>query len=158
METVDIIFLVIAIALVVVSTVRGLIGMLMAPVRIVAAFMIAANFGTLLTPWLTGYIPVFDGWLANILSYVLVFVIAFLLLWIIAAIIGRAINSIPVLGTVNKFLGLLLGLFLAFVLLSLVAGILKAIPGMEDTYAASVIVKFLGESTILQSCGCMSCG
>ncbi len=88
---------------------------------------------------------------SNILGYVGVFLIALVLLWIVAAIVDKLVEHLALINTANILLGGLLGLIVAFVILSAIASLMRFFLADSAIYTDSVIIKFFGESPILKT-------
>ncbi len=84
-----------------------------------------------------------------ILGYIVVFVAAFLALTIVYMLVKGFKDKIKILGLVDGILGGVLGFVLAWVCLLVVGSILKFFFAENSLYADSVLVKFFGESSLL---------
>ena len=89
--------------------------------------------------------------ISNVIGYVLVFVIAFVGLWIVASILDKIVDHFTILSTVNTILGAVLGLIIATVLLFAVGSLANFFFAKQDFYVNSVLLKFFGESSILET-------
>ena len=89
--------------------------------------------------------------ISNVIGYVLVFVVAFIGLWIVAAILDKIVDHISLLSTVNTVLGALIGVIIAAVLLFAVGSVAKFFFAEQDFYLNSVLLKFFGESSVLET-------
>lgn len=87
---------------------------------------------------------------SNIIGYLAVFLIALVGLWILAAVLTKLIEHIKLFNTINTVLGCIFGVLLASVILFIAASILKVFLAESAIYTKSVIVKFFGESPLLQ--------
>ncbi|MBE6634109.1 MAG: hypothetical protein E7620_07210 [Ruminococcaceae bacterium] len=86
-----------------------------------------------------------------ILGYVLVFVAAFLVLSIVYLIIKGIKDKIRLVGKLDSLLGALLGLALSWVVLLVAGSAMKYFFGDEAVYTESLLVKFFGESSLLET-------
>lgn len=86
-----------------------------------------------------------------ILGYVLVFIAAFLVLSIVYLIVKGIKNKIRLVGKVDSLLGAVLGLALSWVILLVAGSAMKYFFGDEAIYTESLIVKFFGESSLLET-------
>ncbi len=89
--------------------------------------------------------------ISTVIGYVLVFVLALIALWIAAGLLDKLVEHIPLLNTANVILGALLGVVLAFALLFAVGSVLRYFLAGTELYAKSIIMKFFGESSVLDS-------
>lgn len=87
---------------------------------------------------------------SNIIGYIVVFLIALIGLWIVASVLTKLIKHIKLFNTINTVLGCILGILIASVILFIIASILKYFFAESEIYTKSVIVKFFGESPLLQ--------
>ena len=87
---------------------------------------------------------------ANILGYVGVFVISVLGLWLLSKLLTGLMDKIRILGAANHILGAVWGILMAMPLLLVAASVIKLFFEEKPIYASSVIVKLLGESSILE--------
>ena len=85
-----------------------------------------------------------SGIVSAIVGYILVFVIALLLSFLISIFLGKLIHSLPLLNTVDRILGGLLGFLIAFSLLYLIGTMIRFFWGETDFYARSSIIRFFG--------------
>ena len=88
--------------------------------------------------------------ISNILGYIGVFVISLVLLWVAAIILTKLVERIAFLHRINTALGALLGLLIAVTLLFVAASVIKFVSAESSFYTQSVIVKFFGESALLE--------
>ncbi len=88
---------------------------------------------------------------SNIIGYVLVFVVALIALWLAAKILDKLIERITILNTVNKVLGCVLGILIAVSVLFVAASLMKFFFADSPIYAESAVVKFFGESPVLNA-------
>lgn len=89
--------------------------------------------------------------ISNVIGYVLVFLVALIGLWIIASILDKIVDHLLILSTVNKLLGGVLGAIIAAVILFVVGSVMKYFFAENDIYVNSVILKFFGESSLLET-------
>jgi len=85
-----------------------------------------------------------------IVGYVAVFLTTLILLWLVAILLTKTIEHIPLLGGLNSILGAVLGGVIAVTLLLIVASTVKALWGDTAFYTDSVILRFLGDSSLLE--------
>lgn len=88
--------------------------------------------------------------LSNILGYVAVFLASLILLWILVKLLDGIMEHIKLLGTINTVLGLVWGILLAGMLLLMAASVCKLFFADTPIYQNSVVVRFLGDSFLLQ--------
>ena len=88
--------------------------------------------------------------ISNILGYIGVFVISLVLLWVAAIVLTKLVERITFLHRINTALGALLGLLIAVTLLFVAASVIKFISAESEVYTGSVIVKFFGDSALLE--------
>ncbi len=152
---IDIICLVFALITVLVYTKRGLIKGVFHVAKTILAFVFAYLFGEKATEWLfedliSVSLPI-PSLLESVLGYVSVFLVSLLVLWLVAAILSKICERIPIIGAVNRLLGVLLGLLIAFMTLAAVASLVKLLFEDADFYAESVVLNFFGESGVLDT-------
>ena len=110
------------------------------------------------SPLVCGYFPL----VSPALIYPLIFLAAYLLIVLVGALINK-VFSLPGLRTVNRFLGFLLGLGSAYIILSFVAAFIGALPellGADNTLytvsqleSGTVIYGFFSDHGILSVLG-----
>ncbi len=87
--------------------------------------------------------------ICSVIGFILVFAVAFLVLtlayWLLKGLRGK----IPLVGTVDTILGALLGAIFALIVLLVISSVLKFFFGNDDFYTKSVLIKFFGNSSIL---------
>ncbi len=88
---------------------------------------------------------VLSGIVSSVVGYFLVFVAALLLLWLISFLVGKLIRHLPILNTIDRILGGLLGLLIAFCVLSLAGTLIRFFWEETDFYARSTVVRFFGD-------------
>lgn len=88
--------------------------------------------------------------ISNIIGYLGVFLISLVLLWVVAAVLTKLIEHIGILNTLNTVLGGVLGLLIALILLFVAASVIRFLFAESPFYTDSVIVKFFGESKLLE--------
>ena len=88
--------------------------------------------------------------ISNILGYIGVFVISLVLLWVAAIVLTKLVERITFLHRINTALGAVLGLLIAVTLLFVAASVIKFISAESELYTESVIVKFFGNSALLE--------
>ncbi len=89
--------------------------------------------------------------ISNVIGYVGVFLISIVLLSLAALLLTKLVEHISFLHTVNTVLGGVLGLLIALTVLFVAASAIKFVAGSSALYADSVIVKFFGDSKLLES-------
>lgn len=89
--------------------------------------------------------------LSNILGYVAVFVLSLIGLWFVVKIVDGLTKKIKLLDRINTLLGFLWGLVLALMLLLMAASIVKLFFGHAPIYLDSMVVRFFGDSFLLQA-------
>lgn len=151
---VDLILLIIFVTTVTVSTVRGFIRTIFDLLRLAAS--VAITFFA--SPFVRGYFPL----VSPILIYALVFLVSYILMILIAALFGK-IFRLPGLKEVNRFLGFLLGMGSAYIIMSFAAvliGVLPEVLGADNTLytvsqleSGTVIYKFFSDHGILSLLG-----
>ncbi len=138
----DLVFITIIFLLVVVSTIKGFINMLFGLGAPVVSFWIAAVFYGSLAQAFAVYIT--SQMTCIIISYILIFMVSFLILKIVQHIV-RSIFDNEILGSLNRVLGFVFGVFagLAFVIAVIV--VLLAVPdeGLNATLRQSAAYNFL---------------
>ena len=85
---------------------------------------------------------------SSAVGYLIVFLVALLVLFLVSLIIGALIKKLFLLRTVDCILGGVVGALLAWIILFVGASIVKFFWGSEDFYTQSVIVKFLGNTSL----------
>lgn len=88
--------------------------------------------------------------ISNILGYIGVFVISLVLLWVAAIVLTKLVERITFLHRINTALGAVLGLLIAVTLLFVAASVIKFVSAESELYTGSVIVKFFGDSALLE--------
>lgn len=89
--------------------------------------------------------------ISTVIGYVLVFVLAFIGLWIVASILDKIVDRFSILHLANAILGGVFGVLVAALLLFTVCSVIKFFFAESDFYTNSVLVKFFGESSILET-------
>ncbi len=90
------------------------------------------------------------SWLiSNIIGYLLTFVVSLIVLSLLAMLLNAVVDHIPLIGALNHVLGGLWGALLGLVLLFVAASIVKVFLSADD-YAASTVVRFFGDSAVLE--------
>ena len=89
--------------------------------------------------------------ISNILGYIGVFLIALLVLWFAVKLVNGLLDKITLLGAVNHVLGCVWGILLASLLLFMLSSAVKLFLGGTEWYQSTVIVKFFGDSALLQT-------
>lgn len=88
--------------------------------------------------------------LSNILGYVAVFLVSLILLWILVKVLDGLMEHIKLLGTINTILGFVWGVLLSAMLLLMAASVVKLFFADAPIYQNSVVVRFLGDSFLLE--------
>ncbi len=86
--------------------------------------------------------------ISMILGYFLVFVVAWIVLLILSKVIGGIIHKIPIVGTADHILGGVLGLLIAWIVMSLICSLMRFFFSTSDFYINSRILKFFAENPI----------
>lgn len=89
--------------------------------------------------------------LSNLLGYVAVFVLSLIGLWFVVKIVDGLAKKIKLLDRINTLLGFLWGLVLALMLLLMAASVVKLFFGHAPIYLNSFVVRFFGDSFLLQA-------
>lgn len=148
----DIVFVLVGLAIVILSANRGFFKTLMNSAKFFLAIGASFLFGNMLAPWISEKLPMLGGKvLPNVLSYVLVFVLSFVILTIITFLIGAAIERLYIIRKIDIVFGALFGVLWAGMLLLVAASIIKFIPATQQIYQNSTVIKFFGESTFLET-------
>ncbi len=92
-----------------------------------------------------------SGLISNILGYVLVFVLAFVGLTVVAWLLTALSERIQLLGTANHVLGGIWGALNALIILFMAASVIKLFFAQTDFYQQTVVVRFLGDSALLEA-------
>lgn len=93
--------------------------------------------------------PPASTFICNVLGYILVFVAALLLLAIVSAILRAIIKSVKPFRVIDSLLGAVLGVAVSAVLLFIAGSVIQSFFGSEAFYTESIVVKFFGESSVL---------
>lgn len=88
--------------------------------------------------------------ISNIVGYIAVFIVSFILLIVVAWLLTKVIDKIAFLGTANHILGGVWGALIALILLFIAASVIKVFLGGTAGYDQTVIVKFFGDSALLE--------
>ncbi|MDH3626915.1 MAG: CvpA family protein [Acidobacteriota bacterium] len=140
MNTIDIVLLGIACALVIVGMWKGLVRVLVGVAALVAAFALAARYHAPLAERLGG-VDLSDGWLP-ILAYLLIFVGVMLAGGLIAFLIRRVLKA-AMLGWLDRLAGGALGLLAAAVLAGvLVLPLVAYMPNSSGVLRGSVLAPY----------------
>ena len=86
-----------------------------------------------------------------VIGYLLVFVLAFLVLSLVYLIIKGLKSKLKLIGALDSLLGAVLGLVLSWVVLLVVGSVLKFFFADAPLYENSIVVKFFGESSLLDT-------
>lgn len=137
---VDVILLIIFIATVVVSTVRGFVGTVFDLLRLAAS--IAITFFA--SPVVCRYFPL----VSQALIYPVVFLAAYLLMILIGALLNK-VFGLPGLRVVNRFLGFVLGIGSAYIILSFTVAFIGALPDVLGADKTLYTVSQLENGTVI---------
>lgn len=99
-----------------------------------------------------------SGFVSNLLGYVLVFVVALIVLSIVAWLLTKITDKIGFLGTVNRILGGVWGALMGAIVLFMIASVIKLIGAGDPLYTDTVIVKFFGDSALLEAIKILNIG
>lgn len=99
-----------------------------------------------------------SGFFANVLGYVLVFVVALIVLSIAAWLLTKLTDKIGFLGTANRILGGVWGALMGAIVLFMIASVIKLIGAGDPLYTNTVIVKFFGDSALLEAIKILNIG
>lgn len=88
--------------------------------------------------------------ISNVLGYLLVFVLALVGLSVAAWLLSAVIERIAFLGLANRILGGVWGALTGALILFVLASVIKLLFGGTEVYASSVVVRWFGDSGILQ--------
>ncbi len=147
----DIIFVLIGIAIILISAKHGFFRTLTRFARVFLAIVLTYLFGNLLAPWVSKTIPLFSGSvIAMVVSYIFVFVGSIVLITVVTWFVGALIERVVLVNKINTLLGALLGILSASVVLFIIASIMKFLPVSKDLYQQSVIIRFFGDKFFFQ--------
>ena len=147
----DLIFSLGGIAIILICAKRGFLRSLLSFGKGILSVALTYLFGNMLGPWIGEKIPAIGGALACFLSYVLIFAISYIGLILLSWLLGAIVDRLTLISWVDKGLGALIGLLLAFMVLFIVASLLKFLPWTEELYANSTVIKFFGDSALLRA-------
>ena len=107
--------------------------------------------GTALVESVTNSIanPVSDVF-SNILGYALTFVLALIILSIAAWFLTKLADRITFIGKVNRILGGVWGALMGIIILFMIASVVKFLGADAPLYNDTVVVKFFGDSILLE--------
>lgn len=88
--------------------------------------------------------------ISNIIGYVLVFVLALIGLFFLVKLLDSVIEKVKMLDRINTILGAVWGFVLAFMILFMVSSLMKLFFSHLPIYSDSVIIRFFGDSALLQ--------
>lgn len=86
---------------------------------------------------------------SNAIAYVVVFILAFILLTVAVWLLNGLIEKIKLFGVINHVLGFVWGALLALCLCFAVSSVIRVLFGSSELYTQSVVIKFFGESALL---------
>ena len=127
---------------------RGFVGSLFEFARIYIAFFMAAAFGGLLGDLVVEWLPNLLRPICHAIGYVAAFLLAILLVRFAARFLTELIDHIKLVGTLNRLLGALLGLLVAFAFLMVISSVFKTFFVGKPIYEETVVLKFLGERVL----------
>ena len=87
---------------------------------------------------------------SNILGYALTFVLALVILSVAAWFLTKLADRITFVGKVNRILGGIWGALMGIVVLFMIASIIKFLGANTPLYDQTVVVKFFGDSILLE--------
>lgn len=146
----DILFVLVAILLVVISAKRGFFKSLMRFAKIFLAIGAAYLFGGMLKPWIASTFPAIgEGFLSVIISYAAMFLLAMLILTVVTWFVGKLMDRLALVRRIDTVLGALVGLILAVIFMFVAASIIKIMPSAKELYENTAIIKFFGNSSLL---------
>lgn len=107
--------------------------------------------GTALVESVTNSIanPVSDVF-SNILGYALTFVLALIVLSIAAWFLTKLADRITFIGKINRILGGVWGALMGIIILFMIASVIKFLGTGSPLYDETVVVKFFGDSILLE--------
>ncbi len=85
---------------------------------------------------------------STVVGYVLVFIVALIVLAIVSAIIGAIIKRLALIGTVDHVLGAVIGVAVAWVVLTLLSSVIRFFFSESDFYTQSHAVRLIAESPV----------
>ncbi len=88
--------------------------------------------------------------ISNVIGYVLTFVVALIVLSLLAKLLTAIVDRIRLFGAVNHILGGVWGALVGVIILFVAASVTKFFLG-ADEYAATVVVRFFGDSALLET-------
>lgn len=133
----DLVLLIFAVFVILASARRGFIKAVVHYLKFVLAFVAAY--------WLGPRFP-------NVLvGYVAVFLVTLILLWVVAYFLTEVIGNVGFLNGLNTLLGALLGAVVAATLILAIASVIKHFWGDTPFYTDSVILRFFGDSALLET-------
>ncbi|MBQ8310578.1 MAG: CvpA family protein [Clostridia bacterium] len=106
----------------------------------------------------TGIADPISNAISNVLGYILVFALALVGLTVVAWLLTKLIDKIAFLGLANHILGGVWGALTAALLMIVVSSVIKLFFGNDEIYTSSVLVKFFGDSGLLQIFGIFDVG
>ena len=144
----DILFLILA-GLILFSYVkRGFVSSLVEFVIVYIAFFVSSAFGNTVGGMIATWLPNLPTEICNSIGYVFTFVLSITLVRFAARVLTALLDRIKLIGTLNRVLGALLGLLMAFAFLMVIASVFKAFFSGNPLYEDSRVLKFLGEKVL----------
>ncbi len=85
---------------------------------------------------------------STVVGYVLVFIIALIVASIVIAVISSIVNKLKIIGSLDHFLGFVLGVVIVAILLVVSASVLRFFFADADFYTQSRIIKLINDSQV----------
>ena len=138
----DIVFIVITVACVLISTIKGFAKCVLSKVAFVVSILLAVTFTPNVEKLLKRWVDI--KYLTTVLSFLAAFIIAFLLLKIVQLLIEKIFQG-RVFGALDKIFGSLWGLLIGFVLSVAIVFLLMLIPvdAVTELVGKSYFAKFI---------------
>ena len=95
---------------------------------------------------------------SSVIAFVLLFILIFILLSIVMALLNSLINKIKLIHLANTLLGLAWGILVAVILWCLISTVMNLLFSDLAIYEESVVIKFFGESNLLDHLGILELG
>ena len=141
----DLLFILVGLLIVFFCVKRGFFKTLMRFCRFLLALLAAYFFGSRVAAWLLVHISALSSWrVASIVGYLLVFLIALVVLILVTKVIGDLIHQLPLLNFIDRFLGGVVGVLIAFCVLLLIASVIRSFWGDAGFYVNSSVIRFFG--------------
>jgi uncharacterized membrane protein required for colicin V production len=127
---------------------RGFVGSLLEFARIYIAFFLAATLGGLVGDLVVTWLPDVPAPICNAIGYVAAFLLAILLVRLVARILTELIDHIKLVGAINRLLGAVLGILVAFAFLMVISSVFKIFFDGKPIYEETTMLRFLGDSVL----------